>query len=347
MKRVFCPILLSLLLLCLSSCDKSITVSKFSSLEDSDNLPGQMDNRRATSDYIAVLGDIQYLTNSRYIDIYRHSLDWIRNKSENNWRFVFILHTGDITMSNELSQWRLFFEATNPIAQKIPFISMIGDHDYTWEDGIHIENRYSTHFNDFVQFQQSKELVVAWFEEGRMENIVVKNEIHGQRLDFLILEFGPRNEVVEWADSYVKAHPEQLFIVMTHEYLERGGGRRTQKLKMVSRLLNTTYTLPENLWKGLIKTNDNIRAVLCGHVGGLYAVTIDTNDYGRDIPQIQHNIQSSDYRYDNWLMLWEFPADKDSANVSIYNTKTGKYYNDRECLFKFKYRDAAALNGSY
>lgn len=345
MRQVCCSFLLLLLLTCLGSCDKSITLDVFSSLEDFDNLPGEEDfNRSKSSVFIAVFGDIQYLTNSKYIDIYQHSLNWIQNKSEKGWHFNAILHTGDITMSNELSQWRLFYEITNPIAQSIPFISMIGDHDYTWEDGIHIENRFSTHFNDFVQFQLSKKQVVDYYEDGRMENVVVQNDIHGQRLDFIFLEFGPRNEVVEWADSYVKSHPNQLFIVLTHEYLEKGGGRRTQALKMASRLKNTTYTTPDILWDKLIKCNDNIRAVLCGHVGGLYALTIETNEYGREIPQIQHNIQSPDYRYDNWLMLWEFPVAKDSAIVSIYNTRTGKYYDDAEVLFKFKYRDKAVSN---
>ena len=220
---------------------------------------------------------------------------------------------------------------------------MIGDHDYTWEDGIHIDNRNSTLFNDYIKFPLTTNKIVAWFEEGRMENIVVENTIHGQRLDFLILEFGPRDEVVAWVNSYVKAHPDHHFILMTHEYLEKGGGRRTDNLKSANRLRNTTYSTPDELWHNLIKCNDNIRLVLCGHVGGLFALTLDTNVFGREIPQIQHNIQSPDYRYDNWLMLWQFPIESDSANVCIYNTNTGQYYNDQTCLFKFSYLDASVV----
>ena len=126
---------------------------------------------------------------------------------------------------------------------------------------------------------------------------------------------------------------------MNHEYLEAGGGRRTEGLKCAARLRKcSTFLTPEQVWDSLVKVNDNILCVLCGHVGGLYAITVDTNDYGREIPQIQHNIQSFDYRYDNWLMLWEFPAESDSAKVFIYNTRTGQYYNNQNCLFKFKYR---------
>ena len=295
---------------------------------------------KQTSVFIAVFGDIQYYTNIDQIDVYKRSLNWLQEKAENGWHFNCILHTGDVTMGNEVDQWKAFFRATNPIAQRIPFVTMIGDHDYTWEDGVHIDDRNSTHLNEYVQFPLTTEKIVAWFEQGRMENIVVENTIYGQRLDLLVLEFGPRKEVVEWADAYVKAHPDVHFILMNHEYLATGGKNRLEKLKCATRLRNTTYTTPEQLWNSLIKCNDNIRVVLCGHVQSLYSILIDENDYGRTIPQIQHNIQDSDYRSDNWLMLWEFPIESDSASVYIYNTKLHQYYNNMQSLFKFRYKDA-------
>lgn len=287
---------------------------------------------------MAILGDIQYTTNASHIEVYRGTLDWIDKKVQEGWNFKCIVQTGDITQNNDLSQWKCFLTATTPLACKIPYFSMIGDHDYTWEDGIHITDHNSTHFNDYIRFQMSSNKVVARFEEKKMENIVVENTIYGQRWDLLILEFGPRKEVVEWANGYVKDHPNHNFILLNHEYLEKGGGRRVSDLKC-HRLLNTSYVEPNELWNDLIKCNDNIRLVLCGHVGGLYALTVDTNDFGRAVPQIQHNIQSPEYRHDNWVMLWDFPVDKDSVNVSIYNTKTEKYYNNQEILFKFRYRD--------
>ena len=310
-----------------------------SSVWGKDDLDTNMESpsHEPSSVYIAIIGDIQYYTNPTYIGIYQHSLNWIQQKSEEGWHFNCILQTGDITQNNRSSQYDCFYQATYPISQNIPYVTMIGDHDYTW-DGPLINDRHSTLFNEYVQFPLTTEKIVAWFEEGRMENIVVENTIHGQRLDLLVLEFGPREEVVAWANDYVKAHANQNFILMNHEYLEKGGGRRTYDLKC-HRLLNTSYVEPNELWNKLIRCNDNIRLVLCGHVGGLYALTIDTNDFGREVPQIQHNIQSSDYRFDNWVMFWEFPVDSYTANVFIYNTKTEKYYEDKSILFQFRYRD--------
>lgn len=334
--------LLLFLFIQLMSCTACSGIDLNYEIEEPQDVP--IEEPMEETEYIAIFGDIQYYTNPVYIHTYQHSVDWILNQARTGKRINCVLHTGDITQHSSIDEWELFHNATSELATEIPYFSMIGDHDYKWEESL-INSRDSTHFNEYIDFPLTRSKVVAYYEEGKMENVVIENHIHGQRIDLLILEFGPREEVVAWADAYVKAHPAHRFILMNHEYLEKGGGRRTKGLKCVSRLQNTTYTTPEQLWNNLVKCNDNILCVLCGHVGGLYALTFDTNDFGREVPQIQHNIQSLDYRYDNWLMLWEFPAYSDSANVKIYNTMTGQYYNDQETLFKFWYREASTPVG--
>ena len=326
MRRVFASILFILLHFEVSSCSVGV-------LHDDVQVMDEGFTFNPTSEYIAIIGDIQYLTNNNYCNIYRHSVDWLLAQRRKGMRINCVLQTGDLTQNNTPIQWTCFHENTKELADVIPVYPMIGDHDYTW-DGIYINDRKQTLFNDYVNFPLSKNNIIAQFENGRMENIIVDNVIHGQHIFFLILEFGPRKEVVEWANSYVKSYPETSFVLMTHEYLEKGGGRRTTGLKSAARLRNTTYSTPEELWNYLIKCNDNIRCVLCGHVGSLYALTTEANDYGRDISQIQHNIQGEQYRFDNWLMLWEFPEFGDSVNVFIYNTSTSQYYKSKP-LFTF------------
>lgn len=319
-----------------------VAISLFSSCADGGDTdkPKQVMEYNISSEYIVIFGDIQYYTNASYISLYQCSCDWILYQKHAGMNINSVLHTGDITQNNSKGRWYYFYNATKELAKEIPYISMIGDHDYTWDDKGVIHDRYSTHFNEYVSFPFTKQKVVAWYEKGRMENIVVENYVHGLPIYFLVLEFGPRKEVVDWADEYVKTHSDINFILMTHEYMEEGGGRRTQGLKSVWRFKNTdtTYTTPDELWEKLIKCNDNILCVLCGHVSGLYAYTPEKNEFGREVPQIQHNIQGQEYRYDNWLMLWEFPEKSDSVKVCIINTKSLNYYNDSPVLFKFKYR---------
>lgn len=319
-------IIFSSLLVILFSC------SKIYESEDFDELPNPYKNK-TSSEFIAVFGDIQYYTFEEYIQLYKNSLNWLEeNQDEIN--ILCVLCTGDIIHSTS-QQWKFFDEAMEGFT--LPFISNIGNHDYNWKNGL-IYDRYDTFFNEHNQFPLLTSRIENYFEDGRIENIVVRNEIQGQRYDLLLLEFGPRKEVVAWAKEWVAEHPDIKYILMTHEYLEQGGGRRTSGLKSELQLRNTTMTSPNELWEQLITCNDNIVCVLCGHVGGLYAVTFEKNDFGREVCQIQHNIQSQKYRYDNWLMMWEFPNDSDDAVVSIVNTKTGRLYDSKEALFKFKYR---------
>ena len=160
----------------------------------------------------------------------------------------------------------------------------------------------------------------------------------GSPLYLLFLEFGPRKEVVEWAKNYVSNNPNNRFILINHEYLESGGGRRFENLKCVNRLRNTSHTTPEELWKDLIKCNNNIVCVLCGHVDSLYAFTSEKNDYNNDVLQMEFNLQTEQYRTENWLMLWEFPETSDSVNVALYNVKSHCYIDNTPFMAKFKYR---------
>lgn len=295
-------------------------------------------NINRESEYIYVFGDIQYHTNGGLIDNYVNSLQWILNKYSTGNKVKAVLQTGDLTHNNLERQWISFRDNTSELAQVIPYIPAIGDHDYKWYEGVYIDDRNDTHFNEYVGFDKLKSHVVAQFEEGRYENIVVENEINGEKIYIITLEFGPRPEVVEWANSYIKSHQDIKFILINHEYLKAGGGISTSKLKCKNRIRKSKYLTPEKLWNQLIKVNDNILCVLCGHVSSLYAITYSINDYGRKVPQIQHNIQVDKYRKDYWLMQWEFPRNSDSASVSIVNTRDNCYYADSLSLFKFRYR---------
>ena len=296
------------------------------------------DWKTSGAEYIAVFGDIQYYTNSYYINLYNSSVGWLENQLKLGARFNCVLHTGDITQENEVSAYDLFSSSTAGLADKVLYVSAIGDHDYAWQERIYIYDREDSHFSEYMNFPKTVNNIVAQYEPDRMDNIVVQNTIHGQRYDILSLEFGPRKEVVEWADKYVSEHPDIKFILINHEYLDSGGGIRTKNLKCEARIRWSSYSTPTELWDNLIRKNDNIAWVLCGHVGSLYAYTPMVNDFGREVPQIEHNIQSNNYRYDGWLMLWEFPAEGDMASVSIINTRRGNFYEDNRKLITFQYK---------
>lgn len=289
------------------------------------------------SSYMVVLGDIQeYTMNVNNLAYLENTMNWIWSQKQYGKDISCILHVGDITNDNIAAQWRTFYDYTYQVANEILYVTCIGNHDYTWNDG-RIYDRSSTLVNEYARFCLTEENIVEYFEYGRIENVVIKNTIFGERYDIIVLEFGPRLEVLKWANDYVTKHQDRKFILMTHEFLSAKGERISKGSFAEGQLVDTSWSSPENVWQNLIRKNDNIVCVLCGH-NGFSARLFTKNDEGRDVPQILFNLQYQNHGGDGWIQLWEFPPYEDSVTVSVYNTILREKHPDAYNTFKFRYR---------
>ena len=288
-------------------------------------------------DYIIVIGDTQVYTNDiKYYPYYEATMNWIWSQCKYGKNIRCVLHTGDITENNSPHQYKLFYNVTAPTVALIPYVACIGNHDYTWESINIISDRYSTHFSSYTKFDRNKLDIVNSFEDGRMENIIVKNTINGERVDIISLEFGPRNEVIEWVNTHVQLHPDCKYILMTHEYLSAKGERISTDAYSLRQLRNTTTNTPEQLWEQLVYENNNIVSVLCGH-NGFSTHLFTKNSHNRDVLQVLFNLQYQNNGGDGWIQIWEFPLNSDYANVYVYNTITREYHSNIQG-FQFNYK---------
>ena len=123
---------------------------------------------------------------------------------------------------------------------------------------------------------------------------------------------------------------------MTHEYLARKGERVSADSYAELQLRNTTWSTPEKLWTDLIKDNNNIVCVLCGH-NGFYGRKFSLNSHGRMVPQVLFNLQYQDHGGDGLIQLWEFPQNNDSVYIDIYHTIQRAWYRD-EIFDRFSFR---------
>lgn len=290
------------------------------------------------SEYMVVIGDIQGYTkgdgNDRYYGV---TMNWIYSQYFWGYKIKRVLQLGDITENNDWLQYELFYKYTLPVAQYIPYIACIGNHDYVWDEAARINDRTQTLFTEYTSFELTKSLIVDRFEKGRMENIIVKNEIGGSLYYILSLEFGPRTEVLEWANRFVKKHPDHKFILMTHEFLTRKGKRISSGSDSSLQLKNTSWNSPEQVWQQLVKDNDNIFCVLCGH-NGFFSYLMSNNASGRLVPQILFNLQYLENGGNGWIQLWEFPQNSDSVNIGLYNTLSREWNSDAGKLkLRYKY----------
>lgn len=296
------------------------------------------ENLNRDSEYIVVIGDIQEYTNDNESSIYyEETMRWIWSQYRYGIKIKCILQVGDITNNNAQNQYETFYRYTYPVANVIPYVTCIGNHDYVWNAHLKIENRNQTSFSDYTSFELTKSLVVDSFEPNRMENIVVENVINGKPYYILVLEFGARQEVVKWAGDYAKNHQDKKFILMTHEFLNRDGNRISANSYAGRQLRNTTWSTPEEIWEGMIKENDNIVCVLCGH-NGFYGYQLSQNSYDRMVPQILFNLQYQDNGGNGLVQLWEFPQGSDFVHIDVYNTIQRQWYSDSTTTkFSFKY----------
>lgn len=284
------------------------------------------------SKYIAVFGDMQiYFAYDSYVPYYQGALDWIANHSD---RIAFCLHTGDITNDNLVSQWNRFYNATEQFTSVMPFYSCIGNHDYYCNATNPWCHRDSTRFSNYVGFPSTVSHIVSYFEPGKYENVVVREQLDGEVVNLLLLEMEPRTPAVKWADEYVKAHADENFILVTHRYMSAYAKRHSNPAYMT----DTVSKAGQYVWKNLVYNNDNIRCVLCGHVSSRTRVLYSTNSQGRIVPQIEFNIQHEPHGGNGLIQLWEFPKDDDNVYIRTFNAYQHKYVTDSITEYQFKYR---------
>ena len=272
------------------------------------------------SEYLIVFGDIQeYTADPDLCRYYRLSVEWIQAQLNAGARFVDILESGDVTWGNFESQWDLFRKATETIAAKIPYFVCIGNHDYDWDSESKIRERSSTRINAYCHFPLSDAKILAYYSGTGLENYVAQLS-DARRTRLLVLELGTRPEVLEWARQYVNGHPDDRFILMTHEWLSEYGQRiSTGSYAEMHFAGYSTYCTPEEIWNKLVKPNDNIVCVLCGH-NGFAGKLFSVNDAGREVPQVLFNLQYQDNGGNGYVQLWEFPSRSDSVKIVAYDT---------------------------
>lgn len=291
-----------------------------------------------SSEYILVLGDVQeYTENAIYAPYFEATINWIYSQYSHGVKIKYILQTGDITWGNLPRQYKVYQQYTGSITKYIPMIACVGNHDYTCDEKGEITDRYSSLFTEYITPCAQNWPIASYFEPRRLENIVVSGQLQQMPYDILCLEFGPRSEVIAWANRYVASHRDRKFILLTHEFLTRNGERINKGSYAELQLRNTSYSTPEQLWQKLIKNNDNILCVLCGHNGFIQHL-FSKNSTGREVAQMLFNLQYQANGGDGWIQLWEIPADRDSIHVQTYNTIRRTFSSDPEGIFKFKYR---------
>ncbi|GHC65466.1 serine/threonine protein phosphatase [Roseibacillus persicicus] len=302
---------------------------------------------------IAIIPDTQYYVRDREdAKLFTELTKWLTDNQQ-TYNIRLALHVGDIVDANDEDQWKRAKSSLSLFDGKMPYILAVGNHDL----GKNSSDR-STLLNDYFSLRDNplnEEIFGGSFEEGRLENAYYHFQ-HGDR-DYLIfsLEFGPRKEVVAWANQVASQHRDQSFILLTHEFIDQEStlfseDQRPRHTTPTTKNSPYSYGIAkegnvhcgEELWEALVSKHSNFEFVFNGHYKAFrkvdshsdevemvreLAATHRSDNYpdGRKVHQMLFNAQWAPRGGEGWVRLLEFLPDGKTVKawtVSPYLART-------------------------
>ena len=155
-------------------------------------------------------------------EIYAQQTQWlVDNKANHNIQFA--MHVGDVVNFENTTQWNNAAAAMSTLDGQLNYAVVPGNHDYA-------NNRNASQFNQANRFgpgsaYAGQSTLAGYYpaEPNSRMNTWHTFEANGEKMLVMALEFGPRDEVVSWAESVVDAHPDHRAILLTHAYMYDGG----------------------------------------------------------------------------------------------------------------------------
>ncbi|MFO1475791.1 MAG: metallophosphoesterase [Verrucomicrobiota bacterium] len=269
---------------------------------------------------IAVLPDTQTYAREEAgatLDMFRAQTQWIVDHRD-SMNIRFVLHEGDITESNWSHEWDNARSCIGLLDGVVPYALAVGNHDGIWTP-----QNLTAQFNAAFPVSRYQDLPSfgGVFESNRLDNSYHYFTAGG--LDWLVfsLEFGPRNEVLAWANQIAAEHPDRHVIVVTHAHVYFDntlyGAWPGQWW------LPTDYGRDNNgvdVWEKFLRHPAGMGFVFSGHI--LAAGTgrvVGVGDAGNRVYQMAANYQDDALGGAGYLRVVQFFPDEDRMQVSTYS----------------------------
>jgi 3',5'-cyclic AMP phosphodiesterase CpdA len=313
----------------LAACGSSVLAAD-DPYADAKLIDGEPPKPQQGSFTVVVLPDTQNYS-ERHPDIYLAQTNWIvENRKDRN--VACVLHLGDITNNNVPAEWENAVRAMRVLDGKLPYFLVPGNHDYS--AGGSCRDR-TTLVNDYFhvgQFRDSPAFGGTYDKEPeRLENSFHTFSAGGRDFLVLALEFGPRRDVLRWANEVVARHKNRAAILITHAYMYFDDTRYDWKKfgakqhwnphgYPIAKATRDDVTDGEELWANLISRHENFVLTINGHVlnDGL-GRTVTATPSGREVHQVLVNFQMKPKGGDGWLRLLEFRPDGKTVQVYDYS----------------------------
>ena len=274
----------------------------------------------------AVVGDTQHVTQNNpqnLAKLYQWLLD---NRESKNIKYV--LGLGDITNANETTQWETAKNAISLLNGKLPYILIRGNHD----DSANM-NKYLGTTAYYEQLASTGES--GAFEEGKFDNSYTTVTVENHKYLIIGLDFGAKDNVLEWANGVVAKYPEHKVIVMTHGYLVNTGERLDTGVAACPSSYDSTLNDANDMWDKFISLHKNIILVLSGHKAADDIVSVQhIGVNGNTVTEFLINPQTLDLKYKSigglgLVAMFYISEDGNTISVQYYSTIHDKFYGTK------------------
>lgn len=285
---------------------------------------------------LVILPDTQNYA-SEYPGLLHLQTLWIL-ENKDKYNIVYVLQNGDLVNNNsDEIQWQNVSQAFARLDGKVPYAISFGNHDFGPDGSTKDRTTFANQYFPVSRFEKWTTFGGV-MEAGKVDNTYHTFNAAGQDYLIFCLEFGPRNEVLEWVNKIITEHPLHKIIFMTHAYLYSDSTRYDWATKKEQQswnphsypMTNTTINDGQEIWDKVVKKHPNSFMTINGHVcnnDGLGFLT-STADNGNNVHQILVDYQHLPVGGGAWLMILNFSADEKIIKVETYSPLYEKFNTD-------------------
>ncbi len=281
-------------------------------------------NEPENYDYsFAVVGDIQNVT-FKYPEKVDTIYDYIINNIESK-KIAHVFTLGDMTEGDSIGEWECVYDAISKLDGKVRYSLIRGNHDGK---------------SGYLKFFGNSSIYRKQYKSSFLSSLNTVVEFSAGDLDYLVLnlDYLPSDEVLDWANSVVEAHPYHNVIVTTHANLNADGTRYDS-------VVNGNGGTSQ--WEKFTSKHSNIVLGLYGHIDDEYLTVVQTAGInGNMVSEILIDPQRTDLAYDGGVGLVAFLYFSNGGkNVEFryYSTIRNQYYRS-ENQFSFEINTISRKN---
>lgn len=291
-----------------------------------------------------LIPDVQsYVKFERNHGILELMTSWVGEQIE-PLNIQMVLGTGDLVEHNSwltpdgkqgdqagIQQWKAVSRAFERLDGRVPYLNATGNHDYGVKSVENRKTNYDTFFPVDRNRLSQRLLKEAGFNADNQPSLV--NAAYeflspfNEKYLFLVLEFAPRDETIEWAKKVIgdNKYKNHRVILLTHSYLN---SKNEHIVKENYPLENGNYG--RAVFEKLVQPSSNIEMVFSGHIGtpddfeGHVGYRTDKNAAGRTIHQVTFNAQALGGGWfgnggEGWLRWLEFMPDRRTVKIKTFS----------------------------